>query len=440
MKFFFLIFYFLLLINCSFDNKTGIWDNEINSSKNQNKNIFKDFETISVSEKPFKQTIILNKNAGLNISNIISNDRWTDIFYNYDNSLKNFSYKNQNQIVFKSKKLTKNIVNTHILYEKNNLIINDEKGNIIIYSISDEKIVSKFSFYKKKFKSIKKKLNLFAEGDIIYVADNLGYVYAYDYSLKKVIWAKNYKVPFSSNLKILNNIIIISNQINNLYFINKKNGDLIKQIPTEETFVKNEFKNNLSASNKKLFFLNTYGSLYSIDLINLNIDWFINLNRSIEITPTNLFFGNILVNNEKIVIASSKNNTSIIDLKTGSVIKQFNFSSYVRPLINNNLVFFLSKNNYLICYDIRINKIIYSYNLNQISPLKKINIENNHKEIMLLNNEIFIFLKNSYVLNFSVNGDFKNLKKLPSKIKSFPISIDETIIYLNHKNKLSIIN
>ena len=103
------------MINCSFDNKTGIWDNEINSSKNQNKNIFKDFETISVSEKPFKQTIILNKNAGLNISNIISNDRWTDIFYNYDNSLKNFSYKNQNQIVFKSKKLTKNIVNTHIL-------------------------------------------------------------------------------------------------------------------------------------------------------------------------------------------------------------------------------------------------------------------------------------------------------------------------------------
>ena len=58
--------------------------------------------------------------------------------------------------LFQSKKLTKNIVNTHILYEKNNLIINDEKGNIIIYSISDEKIVSKFSFYKKKFKSIKK--------------------------------------------------------------------------------------------------------------------------------------------------------------------------------------------------------------------------------------------------------------------------------------------
>ena len=51
------------------------------------------------------------------------------------------------------------------------------------------------------------------------MTDNLGYVYAYDYSLKKVIWAKNYKVPFSSNLKILNNIIIISNQINNLYFI-----------------------------------------------------------------------------------------------------------------------------------------------------------------------------------------------------------------------------
>ena len=36
----------LLLINCSFDNKSGIWKNENDSENNENK-LFKDFETIS---------------------------------------------------------------------------------------------------------------------------------------------------------------------------------------------------------------------------------------------------------------------------------------------------------------------------------------------------------------------------------------------------------
>jgi hypothetical protein len=49
-----------------------------------------------------------------------------------------------------------------------------------------------------------------------------------------------------------------------LFFFNKKNGEILKLIPTEETIIKNKFINNLSL-NKKIFFLNTYGSLYSID-------------------------------------------------------------------------------------------------------------------------------------------------------------------------------
>ena len=88
-------------------------------------------------------------------------------------------------------------------------------------------IISKYNFYKKKFKKIKKKLNFIVENNIIYVGDNLGYIYAYNYSLNKIIWAKNYKIPFSSNIKIINNKILISNQNNNLYILSKKNGELL---------------------------------------------------------------------------------------------------------------------------------------------------------------------------------------------------------------------
>ena len=35
----------------------------------------------------------------------------------------------------------------------------------------------------------------------IYIADNLGYLYSIDYKNQKLLWAKNYGIPFRSNLK-----------------------------------------------------------------------------------------------------------------------------------------------------------------------------------------------------------------------------------------------
>ena len=60
--------------------------------------------------------------------------------------------------------------------------------------------------------------------------------------------------------------------------------------------------------------------------------------------------------------------------------------------------------------------------------------------MMMINNKIFIFLKNSYTLIFNVNGDLMGVKKLPSKLKSNPIIIKESLIFLDQKNRISIIN
>ena len=59
---------------------------------------------------------------------------------------------------------------------------------------------------------------------------------------------------------------------------------------------------------------------------------------------------------------------------------------------------------------------------------------------MILNNNIFIFLKNSYFLKLDINGNIVNIDKLPSKIKSQPILIDKSLLYLDKNNKLSIID
>ena len=86
------------------------------------------------------------------------------------------------------------------------------------------------TFTKKNIKNLKK-LNIIVEKNIIYVSDNLGYLYSFDLDKNKILWAKTLRF-LSSNLKIFQDKLILSNQNNHLYFINKNNGDILKLIPT----------------------------------------------------------------------------------------------------------------------------------------------------------------------------------------------------------------
>ena len=444
MRLLFVIISFVLLSNCSFDNKTGIWKNENEiSGKKENDKIFKDFKKIADFEKDFQKTINLSKDFKIKKSKVVTNTQWNDIFYDYNNNFKNFSYNNFNQVLFKSKKLSKKKINYFKLFENNNLILNDEKGNIIVYSVIENIKIDEFNFYKKKFKKIDKKLNMIVENNVIYVSDNLGYLYAYNYNKQKILWAKNYKIPFSSNLKIFNNKLIASNQNNNLYFLNKYNGELINQFPTEETPVKNNFINNLSISkNEKLLFLNSYGTLYSIDIKMMKIDWFVYLNNSTDLSTSNLFDGSQVINKDNKIVVSSKSKTFIIDSLSGRIWNKFNYSSLSKPIIYNDIVFFYTKNNFLIAVNLKNNQIIYSYDMKKY--IQKINKKNSNLkyslQMMILNNEIFLFINNSYILNIDLNGKFRSLNRLKSKTNTFPISIENALYYLDKKNKLIILN
>lgn len=440
MRSFISIILIFFLSNCSFDNKTGLWNDQNNIEKK--KDIFKEFKKISIIENKFNQTIEFNNNFTFNLSKPVTNLNWTDIFLNNDNNSKNLKYSNQNKILFKSKKISKHPIDSHKLYENGNLIVSDIKGNIIVFSVNENKIISKFNFYKKRYKSFRKKVNFIVENNIIFAADNLGYFYSYNYKTEKILWAKNYNIPFSSNIKISKDKIITSNQNNNLLIIDKKSGDILKLIPTEETLVKNEFTNNLSLINENiLLFLNSFGTLYSIDLRRMEVIWFNNFNQSLDSLTSNLFLGGKIVNNDKIIIISSNTKTYIVNSTTGSIIKKLNFSYNLKPIILNNNIIFLTKNNFLVIYNIETKNMVFSQNIleNPNYDLKNLN-EIIALDLMVLNNNIFIFFKNSEILSFKFNSELAEFKKLPSKIRSFPIVIDDSILFLNNKNKLVIIN
>ncbi len=431
----------IFLISCSFDNKSGIWKNEseLSSSKDD---LFKEFEKISSNKEIYSKIVPLTSNYNFKIPKIFNNLDWEDIFYSENNNNSNFAYNDLNKILFKSKKITRYKLNNFILAKNNNLILSDQRGNIILYSIKENKLISKFNFYKKKYKDIKKKLNLIIEKNIIYVGDNLGYVYALNINNNKLLWAKNYKVPFRSNLKIKKNKIIISNQKNELIFLDKKNGNLLNIIPTEETIIHNSFINNLSINDQDVLFLNSYGSLYSINIINMKINWFLNLKQSTNLNTTNIFFGNQIVNYNDKIIVSSNNSTYLINAFNGSIIATYNFSTTLKPIINENHILLITKNNLILTIDLKTNKIIYSYDVTKKvsdfldSKKKKLNFY----EMLLINNKISFFTRNSYKIEFKINGELENIKKLPAKINSLPIVVNKSILYLDNNNRLAVIN
>ena len=68
------------------------------------------------------------------IPSLVNPKEWKEIFYDKNNNLGNFQYDYLNQVLLKTKKITKYSINEYKLFTNNNLIISDEKGNLIIYS------------------------------------------------------------------------------------------------------------------------------------------------------------------------------------------------------------------------------------------------------------------------------------------------------------------
>ena len=438
MKIIFATIFLILLQNCSFDNKTGIWKN-INEVELKDVR-FKDFKILDNRDKSFNDIIIPSSNFNILSSPTKINLKWLNEFYQNSNNLENFGYKNLNTIIFKSKKLTRHITNSKFLFDGNSSIIADDKGNIIIYSTENQEIKLIYNFYKKKYKKIKKKINFLTENNIIYVADNLGYLYALDYSTGKLIWAKNYKIPFRSNIKIIDNYIILANINNELLFVNKFTGEKRKSIPTEETVMKNNFINSLAINNDTVFYLNTTGVIYSIGS-NLRINWFINVKESFG-SKAETFFSNPIILYDNKLIISTDPHLYILNAQSGYTEHKITISSIVKPLAIDNYLFLITKENLLVCINIKNGKIIYSIdiaeNIANFLDSKKKSIQ--LKSISILNNNLFLFLKNSYIVKFNLNGKILDTVKLPTKLNSFPIFINESIVYLNNKNKLVILD
>ena len=363
-KNFCLIIFFIFLIGCSIDDKSGIWSkNKKIKSANQYKDIiFEDNKELSQE---------LNKNIKIYLK-----DKYTlnnkKNYYNNNTGIKNYdgNLKQIKKIKFsKIKNFSK--FKPDMLFSKNgNIYFFNSKGTVIKFSKNLEVIWEK-NIYSKKEKKLNPLLNLAIEKNTLILTDNLSNYYALNILNGDLLWRKTNSAAFNSEIKIADNKIFTVDYDNILKCFSIENGNLLWEYQTENTLIKSTKKTSLVLDENKVIFLNHTGDLNTLDQ-NGNLIWQTPTSKSIiyEDSFTNIY-SDIVLDNNTIYFSNNKNEFFAVSLDTGSVKWRKKINSSVRPTITKDLIITISDNGFLIILDKKNGKLVRSTNIKTKFKKKK---------------------------------------------------------------------
>ena len=434
---FFLIF--ILLVNCSFDNKTGIWSgskkekrriSELEKEQKQTKVV----DYIYSSKSVYSKEISLTKK--ISISNPKKNLSWKMSSLNQQNFLGNI-YLSGIDNIFLKKKIGKNkfpiskIISSPLVFE-NNIIFSDHNGTIFNINQNGE-INWKKNIYKKIYKKVYKNLVFSIYQNNIYVADNIGFIYSIGLNNGKLVWIKNHGIPIKSNIKIYKNKIFLINQDNRILCFNTKNGSKIWDIRSVPSFIK--LQNFLSSAISKqgdVIAINSSGDLLKINANNGKIAWSLNTLESTLAHATDFFKSSEIVIIDDNIIFSSKSSIFSYNLNTGYTNWKQEVSSIGAPIIDGKNIFILTDNGYFVIIDKDTGKIISSTNILKI--LKKKKQETKITGFIMGSGKIYSVTSNGYLIVSSpVSGKVEYFKKIGDPVTSAPI-INNGKLYILTKN------
>ena len=355
-KNFCLVIFFIFLIGCSIDDKSGIWSkNKKIKSANQYKDIiFEDNKELSQE---------LNKNIKIYLK-----DKYTlnnkKNYYNNNTGIKNYdgNLKQIKKIKFsKIKNFSK--FKPDILFSKNgNIYFFNSKGTVIKFSKNLEVIWEK-NIYSKKEKKLNPLLNLAIEKNTLILTDNLSNYYALNILNGDLLWRKTNSAAFNSEIKIADNKIFTVDYDNILKCFSIENGNLLWEYQTENTLIKSTKKTSLVLNENNVIFLNNTGDLNTLDQ-NGNLIWQTPTSKSIiyEDSFTNIY-SDIVLDNNTIYFSNNKNEFFSVSLDTGSVKWRKKINSSIRPTITKDLIITISDNGFLIILDKKNGKLVRSTNI-----------------------------------------------------------------------------
>ena len=359
MKKIFLLILIPLTLSCSFDNKTGIWNEQKIKKNNSN---FADLKSLNTTKQHDLKKIPLNIKQSLYLSDLKKNTNWSDPFLNNYNNSSNIFFSEKGEYKL-TKKIVKKKIQRKILLKGDKFIFNDSKGIIYTYSKDSGKL-TKYNFYKKKIKNFKIKLSYLVYDQSIIISDNLGYVYCIDLESNKLIWAKFFKIPFNSNIKVSLNQIFLANSKNEILVLDLNSGKKIWSFGTDNNIYKSKFINNISIFDKNIYLLNTNGSLFSINYNNKNLNWISNFKKKDSNAQTPFKGKPSIIDNNKILI-STEDLISLHHVESGYKFWELNLSVTLNPIISNDLIFLITKKNTILVLETATGNLVWSNNIDK---------------------------------------------------------------------------
>ena len=437
---FFLIF--ILLNNCSFDNKTGIWgDSEkekrkISELEKKQKQIL-DVEKIYSSDKIYLKEVPLTKNISL--SKPKKNLSWKMSSLNHQNFLGNIYLSGIDNIFLKKRigkdKFSESKVITSLLVIKNNIILSDDTGTIFNINQSG-KINWKKNIYKKIYKKIYKNLVFSIYKNNIYIADNIGFIYVISLDTGKLLWIKNYNIPLRSNIKIFDNKIYLIDQDNRILCLNIKDGTKIWDILSISSFIKSQNLLSLAVSKKgDLVAITSSSDLFKVEGNSGNFSWVSNTFGSMLADATDFFKSSQVVITDDEVIISAGPSIFSYNLNIGSITWENELSSIGTPIIDGENIFFVTENGYFVIMNRDTGKIISSTNILKI--LKKKKQKTKITGFIMGSGKVYSVTLNGYlIVSSAISGKVENFKKIGNPIISAPIICNGKLYILTKNSRI----
>ena len=418
MRILFILFFSILFVSCSSDNKSE--RKQINEILAKGEKIT-NYENLSLEDS--KE--VSQKNS-IKFSKFNKYKNWTHTNYNYTSNIgiRNF---NLNYQVDKSKK----VLSKNIFFNNNKIIILNQNGTI---NILDEnlKLIKKYKFKFKKSKNFVLNFNAAVAENSLIISDNLGYIRKINLENGKIVWEKFLSVPFVSNLIIYKNKIYTLNINSKIFSFSMLDGNQDWSFETASTLFNTPQAFRIVVSNDILIFSNNAGQLTAINLNNYKLLWQRDLRKFTIFSANKIFeISNLIIDKQAVFLSSNYGETLAFDYKTGKNLWSKKF--YLNDIIlSNKYVFGINTNGYFVIMQKQNGKIIFSKFLKDKKKRKIIPIK------ILLNKTNILISTN---LNKSLLLELNNLSKLDYK----KIRFDQYMHTLNHtfllnKNRVLRIN
>ena len=440
-NFFNYIFFYLILTSCSFNNAGSIWtgiDEEKRKAlrilREQSDEIIKVYSSDEVLPSVEKKRIKI-----VSLGKPFENSSWAMTGLNHQNNSGNLFITGVDNNFLK-KKIGKNkfkiarVTSTPLVF-KNSIIFSDDTGSI--FNISQNgKIKWKKNIYKKFYKKIYKNLSFSINNEIVYVSDNIGFIYALDFKSGNIIWIKNQEIPLKSDIKVYQNKIYVINQDNKIICLDTKDGSKVWDYPSLTSFIKLQNLLSLAISKKgELVTLNSSGDLLKFKSSNGLLYWSFDATRSNYAHDSDFFKSSKIVLTDNSIIFFASTSLYSFDLFNGALNWKHNIYSQNAPIIDDNNIFVVTNDGFFINLDQQTGDINWS--VNTLKVLKERKQETTATGAVLASGKFYITTKNGFLIECSAStGEVLRFKKVGDNIVIPPIISNGSLYLLTENSKI----